>query len=176
MCKLSLNQNLTKINTTTKTLWANVNGVWTDLHIKAWYDAIPVWVDGNFGIEVSNGVYRSQSTFTTTSAFTRDGNLLKATLTSGTQSFTLVSEEQIDTSAYSRVVVKTSKGNFELDISSYTQSAYFAIVFYINAQNIPTISARFANTKADFAVNTYGAPNGISSAGTTISISEITIE
>lgn len=146
------------------------------MHIKAYYDALPVWVNGEFGIEIANGVYRTQSLFSTTSAFTKDGNLLKATLVSGTQSFTLVGEEQIDTSAYSRAVVKTSKGNITLDMSNLTQSAYFCITYYINAQNIPTISARFANTKPDFAQNTYGTPANISSTGEAIAISEIILE
>lgn len=173
----ALNQNLTKINTSTKTLWGYINGEWKDLHIKAYYDAIPVWVNGEFGIEMSNGVYRITPTYSTTSAFTRDGNLLRATLTSGRQAFTLVAEEQIDFSAYSKVTVKTSKGNIELDVSGLEQSGYLCVSYIINAQNIPSCAVRVASTKNDFGNNTVANyANSVGSAGEAITISEITIE
>ena len=119
----AINLNLTKINTTTKTLWGYVNGVWTNLHIKAYYDSIPIWVDGAFGIEVDNGIYHSDATGTP-EPYVPEDTLLKFNLYANYQA-SLVSHDLIDFSAYSKLKVTINTGaEYQVDISDVSTSGY----------------------------------------------------
>ena len=178
----AINQNLTKINTTTKTLWGYINGVWTDLHIRAFYDSIPIYADGAFGVAVDNGVYRCGQNYTTYSpvAFTNAGSVLKTPsdmYPSGKQT-TLVCTDLINLSAYTKVKLVTNQGTFELDVTSVTQSAYIAVaVRNSGGGRYLTVSA--SSAKQDFMENTFAVDNFTLTAtdtSTTFSISEIVVE
>lgn len=123
----ALNQNLTKLNTSTKTLWANVNGVWTDLHIRAYYDSIPVFVGGNLGVAVENGVYSQSSNFNTAKPFTIANNMLKKPTLASNECATLVVNDPIDFSGYTKIKITTNLGSKELDVSDINTSGYLYV-------------------------------------------------
>ena len=173
----ALNQNLTKLNTTTKTLWANVNGVWTDLHIRAYYDSIPVFVGGVFGIDVENGVYSSNATAFSPRAFTNHGGALDSgSVASGTCT-SIVSQDLIDFSGYSTITVKNSAQNLTLDVSGYSGTGYLCVYFNRDNANHFGIAVGIASVKSNFGLNII-SNLAISSAASEnqCTISEITIE
>jgi len=174
MCKLSLNQNLTKLNTSTKTLWANVNGVWTDLHIRAYYDSIPIWVNGAFGIEVDNGLYHSDATGTPEPYIPED-TLLKFNLNMNYQA-SLVSHDLIDCSAYSKLKVTINNGTeYQVDISDVSTSGY---VFVYTSIASPTayFGMGVSTTKNAFYTNRIKGYTTTSSTASNFYIRQIVLE
>lgn len=170
------------MSTTTKTLWANVNGVWTDLHIRAWYDSVPVWVDGEFGIPMDNGTHYYASSSSYKYPFVIESSALK--LNPGTSSpnnyeCTLVSTNLIDFSAYSKVTVKSDRFNdIELNVSGYNGTAYLVLRGLANT-NWLALDALLSSTK-DMPYNNQISGCHASQSMTTqsyiLSITEITIE
>ena len=115
------------MNTTTKTLWANVNGVWVDLHIRAYYDSIPVFVGGNFGVDVENGVYSQSRNFSIAKPFTVENNMLKKPTLASNECATLVVNDPIDFSGYTKIKVTTNLGLKELNVSDVNTSGYLYV-------------------------------------------------
>lgn len=175
MFHFALNQNLTKINTTTKTLWGYINGVWADLHIKAYYDSIPVWADGNFGISVDNGTHPYSSAFPNFAPYVVDGNALKRNSSlSDSVVNTLCSSDLIDFSAYSKVRVYSPSiglGYIELNVSGYNGSGYLCI-----AGGVSDIQIKICSTKQNFATNLINNLTVTEHNVTPLIISRITIE
>lgn len=173
------------MNTTTKTLWANVNGVWTDLHIRAFYDSIPVWVDGNFGISVDNGTHNSVPANPSYGAFAVSGNNLVWNLpaSQSVSAGTLTSTNTINFASYSKIKMKYTNGNttgvLELNISSFADSAFLFVCVDRNGSNC-NLRLGLSNTKDNFAssgnilaqYHNYVAMN----TGSSVTISEIIIE
>ena len=167
----TVNQNLTKLNTTTKTIWANVNGVWTDLHIRAWYDSIQVWNNGEFGISVDNGVYHPNSSESTINAFAIDGNLLVRQMSlPANRQCTLVSHDTIDFSGYSKVTLVNNKmQDIVLNVSGVNTEGYLWVTAWIDSSNLPHLAVGVSSTKENFSVNLINntATNGYGSQAVT---------
>lgn len=171
------------MNTTTKTLWANVNGVWTDLHIRAYYDAIPIWKNGNFGIAVENGVYNTVSANPAYGGFVINDESLywNLPLSQSLSAATLVATDKIDFSAYTSVKVKYSQGGgmleATLNVSGYDSENYLCVDIERNSSNavlkimVSSQKPLFADHVVDNLVS-YGTLN----VGHDVDIHEIILE
>lgn len=175
--------NSTKINTTTKTLWGYINGEWVDLHIRAYYDAIVIWKNGNFGIAVENGVYNTVSANPAYGGFVISDESLywNLPLSQSLSAATLVVTDKIDFSAYTSVKVKYSQGSRTLEatlnVSGYDGENYLCVDIERNSSNavlkilVSSQKTLFADHVVDNLVS-YGALN----VGHDVSIYEIILE
>lgn len=124
----ALNQNLTQFvpiwNPTDDYYY--VNG---KRSIKAWLNSVPVWANGEFGIEVDNGTHSFSSSAPNRDAFTISGSsLVRASTVRDMVRTTLVSKEEIDFSNYSLVTVKTSSTNdITLNVSNFNSVGYLCV-------------------------------------------------
>lgn len=178
----ALNQNLTKINTTTKTLWGYINGVWTDLHIKAWYDSVPVWLNSNFGLSYS-ATYEPIGTggITYIGGITISGNTFSLMQANYQQDSGIVFEG-VDFTNYSTVTVKTNIPQHEtitINVSGINATGYIYLVAYHsgNAQTM-YVGVSQINTTG-YAANPFSGANEtitLSQNIGTVNIIEITIE
>ncbi|MBQ1569973.1 MAG: hypothetical protein IIZ78_02520 [Clostridiales bacterium] len=181
----ALNQNLTKINTTTKTLWGYINGVWTDLHIKAWYDSVPVWVDGEFGLTYSDtynpitnisGVYYI-------GGITISGNTFSLVQPNAPQQDCGIVFEGVDFTNYSTVTIKTNipqHENISLNVSGVNSTGYlYTAAYHSGSAQIMYFGVSQINT-AGYAHNNFSGayitPITLSQNIETVNIIEITIE
>lgn len=165
-----------RYNETTDHFDVLFNGSWVQ-SIRAFVQSIAVWVAGLFGVSVENGVYDPTSGNAIV-PFTISDTHLVANYGANVQRFTLVTE-LIDFTNYSYVNVKTSQGNFQINVSSISGSYYLGIVcalFYGTSQN-GNITACVTSTKSAFLSNAI-ASNQVAVPVATASayISEITIE
>ena len=176
-----LNQNLTKINTTTKTLWGCINGEWVDLHIRAYYDSIPVFVGGNFGIEVENGVY-NPSTSTPATAFIIQNDVMFGAPNAYSS---LLSKDKIDFTNYTKVRAKVQLGNtvseLEMNVSGYNGEGYLAISTERRSSMSPNGRAilEVTSTKTNFGgsvINNLIATADGTVSGGSVYFLEITVE
>lgn len=175
----ALNQNLTKINTTTKTLWGYINGVWVDLHIRAYYDSIPVYVNGVFGIAVDNGVYKSSTAFGTPKAFTNANNQLQTGSLSNAQECTFVSQDTINFSQYNRVKVTTNLGTIVCDVSQVNEPKYLAVAITNYGGGVYTDICAITAKQQGYNMSTNVAADAYDSAHTGVTsavITEIVVE
>lgn len=154
--------------------------MWTDLHIRAFYDSIPVWYNGNFGVSVDNGTHytKNQTNQPTIRAFTA-GNTLTATLTANNQAFTLTTSQAIDFSNYSKVTVVESASNWEINVSGYNGLGYLCIAF---ARDTIGNSYRYVCVSstpdyfADHVINNLETQKVSEQQFYTVNISEIVVE
>ena len=163
------------------------NSQWVQ-SIRAFVNSIAVFVGGVFGINVENGVHKSTAASVAPVAFVLDGtnNAIYRNINTpaGTQA-TLVSEEEIDFTNYSRITLVSNAGTISVDVSGYSGLGYLALCAWIASATSETNNVNirlYASTqKSNFAENPVSgvAPASIIANGPStyqITISEITIE
>lgn len=128
MCKLSLNQNLTK------TLIYNpqddyfyLNGVKTIY--RGYQNAIAVFVNGQFGVEVDNGGTVPQSAYGASIAFNVSNNrLYYASSAVGTNKHcSILTKNRLDVTNYSTLKVKYMGSLYTLSVADRTGEYYIGV-------------------------------------------------
>ena len=118
------------------------------LPYRAYLNAVPIYVNGQFGVDVGNGTYSNHSSTPSSiiRTFTNSDNVLTPNITANTQISTLVTDDIIDFSQFSRVNVVINGSTFTLDVSSLSQSGYVALSFYTT--NTTSANDTYAYVKA----------------------------
>jgi hypothetical protein len=149
MCKLSLNQNLTK------TLIYNpqddyfyLNGVKT--MYRGYQNAIAVYVNGVFGIDVENGAY-SYNGSDTVYVFENTNNELTGLINTSSNERTIVSKNIIDFTNYDYIkVTDASIGEVTLDVRNLNNTGYLWITFLQNYMGERSLRVGVSSTKQAF--------------------------
>lgn len=171
------------MNTTTKTLWANVNGVWVDLHIRAYYGETVIFANGAFGVQVDNGVYYAKPSsegYSAPSAFTVN-SALTSTLSGVKVQSTLVTE-LLDLTNYQKIEVSynngQTSGTAQVDVSSISGSVYVCLAWIRASASSMWLGIYISNTQSNFVNNpliqSLWSFNDYANTNTTINITSIT--
>lgn len=127
MCKLSLNQNLTKWNSTTRTIWAYVDGSWQDTKIRGYIGSIPIYVSGVFEEQCDNGTHNATQASSAPSPFVESNSKLT---TPNIGNYTLTTSNSIDLTNYSKLKVANNGVTKEVNIGSVSGQQY--VYVYVN--------------------------------------------
>ena len=145
---------------------------------KLYPKTLNVWKDGQFGIEVENGVYNFGTDYSTLRGFTTSGTKLTATLAQTNIIYTLTSKNEIDFSGRSTVkVIEDTYGELSLDVSGYDGTGYLAVAVKEDAYQTRKIYICVCSNKTNFdshvisSLVVQGTNNQVNQ-----SISRITIE
>lgn len=161
--------------------YAYVNGRKTN--VKCGLNSILVYHNGTFGVDVENGIYRVDSSFTSYApqAFVNNGTILKTSsdMYPVYKQTTLVATDAIDFTNYNTVKVVTNQGTFTTDVSNVNQIAYLCLGVFNNGSRQADIY--ISAQKQDFGHNGVYLANGYlvltaTDVSTTFSISEIVVE
>lgn len=156
------------------------NGNWVN-SIRAFVNSIAVWASGVFGITVDNGVYSQSASFSTVKAFTTSGNNLVVPAMSATEAATLVSDDVINFTNYSKIKVITNLETKELNVSGISGNGYLYITVPYESSNtkilnIGVVVAKQNNLQDASNVIIRNVDDNLLTAGAFSYISEITVE
>lgn len=127
--------------------YAYVNGHKTA--VKCYLKSTPIWANGDFQIEVENGVYKPSAGFTLVSNFGVDGNTLYTNPTQQSTGSTILSKNMINVDNYSKIKMRSNVGDLEVNISAITGNAYlWAMGVYTAAGRY--VGVGLSRTKANF--------------------------
>lgn len=123
----ALNQNLTKWNSTTRTLWAYVDGSWQDTKIRGYIGSIPIYVSGVFEEQCDNGTHHATQASSAPSPFVESNSKLT---TPNIGNYTLTTSNSIDLTNYSKLKVVNNGVTKEVNIGSVSGQQY--VYVYVN--------------------------------------------
>lgn len=143
---------------------------------RGYQNAIAVYVNGVIGIDVENGIYSANTTFSPR-AFTNHGGVLDSGGVAANTCTSIVSQNLIDFSSYYTITVKNNAQNLTLDVSGYSGTGYLCVYFVRGNTNNCGIAVAITSAKSNFGLNIIsGLATSSAVSENQCTISEITVE
>lgn len=155
-------------NSTTDRFEVLKNGNWVQ-SIRAFVNSLAVFVAGVFGVTMSNGVYHATAG-DTVAQFTLANDTISAS-SSNQNKKTLVTDDAIDFTNYSKIKVASTAGNITVNIPSGTTNGYLYLLL-----TGTSLQAGISSVKENFQTNAIIYEDALVTAGTSVDVTEIVVE